>query len=253
MAKTYAPAFNNIAVDGEGFVMAVTYDAAASDMIFRLNSKGENVIREEGNTYLIGDIHSNGNELSSQFVDIAVTDYGTYAVIDQARGRIFVYDFDGELLIAFGSLGNLKGQFKTPTGAAWLGNKLLISDSTLACTYVLAPTAFGDAMLNGSREYYNGNWDVALEYFKKAVTLNSNYEVGYTGIGKNYLMKDDYDNAMYYFKQGINREYYSKAYYGHRGLQLKDHFGIIAVIAVMPAARPSRPSIRLMMFANATR
>ncbi len=233
MAKTYAPAFNNVAIDGEGFVMAVTYDAAADDMIFRLNSKGENVIREEGNTWLIGDIISNGNEINSQFVDIAVTDYGTYAVVDQARGRIFIYDFDGELLIAFGSLGNLKGQLKTPTGAAWLGNKLLISDSTLACVYMLSPTAFGEAMLNGSREYYNGNWDTALTWFEKAVSLNSNYDVGYTGIGKNYLMKDEYEKALYYFKQGINREYYSKAYYGYRGIQLKDHFGIVAAVAVI--------------------
>ena len=178
MKKIFAPAFNNVAVDGEGFVMSVTYDSAASDMIFRLNSKGENVIRETGNTFLIGDILSNGNETSSQFVDIAVTDYGTYAVVDKARGRIFIYNFDGELLNAFGSLGNNKGQLKSPTGIAWLGNKLVVSDSMLGCVYILAPTAFGETMLRGSEEYYNGNWDEALVYFEKAVAFNSNYEVG---------------------------------------------------------------------------
>ncbi|MBO7401617.1 MAG: hypothetical protein J6U10_01350 [Lachnospiraceae bacterium] len=233
MKKIFAPAFNNVAVDGEGFVMSVTYDSAASDMIFRLNSKGENVIRETGNTFLIGDILSNGNETSSQFVDIAVTDYGTYAVVDKARGRIFIYNFDGELLNAFGSLGNNKGQLKSPTGIAWLGNKLVVSDSMLGCVYILAPTAFGETMLRGSEEYYNGNWDEALVYFEKAVAFNSNYEVGYTGIGKNYLMKDDYETAIYYFKLGNNREYYSKAYYGHRGNKLRQYFFIVAGVMVL--------------------
>ena len=35
MAKVYAPAFNNIALDGEGFVMAVTYDLSALNSPFR--------------------------------------------------------------------------------------------------------------------------------------------------------------------------------------------------------------------------
>lgn len=231
MSKSLAPAFNNVTIDGEGFVMAVTYDSAAQDSVFRLNSKGENVLREEGNTTVIGDIRNQGE--FSQFVDIAVTDYGVYAVVDQRRGRIFIYDFDGEQLIAFGSLGNLKGQLKTPTGIAWLGQKLVVTDSTLCCAYILAPTSFGKAMLSGSEAYYKGNWDEALGYFQTAVSYNSNYEVGFTGIGKNYLMKDEYEKAMYYFKMGGARKYYSKAFYGYRGLWLKAHFRIIAVIFVV--------------------
>ncbi|SFC27216.1 hypothetical protein [Butyrivibrio sp. YAB3001] len=231
MGKTLAPAFNNVAIDGEGFVMAVTYDSAATDMIFRLNSKGENVVREEGNTYLKGDVRAIENP--SQFVDLAVTDYGVFAALDQQRGRIFIYDFDGEQLIAFGSLGNLKGEFKTPTGISWLGQKLVVTDSTLECAYILAPTSFGKAMLSGSEEYYRGNWDAALGYFEQAVKYNANYEVGYVGIGKNYLMKDEYEKALYYFKLGGARKYYSKAYYGYRGLWLRAHFRIIAVIFVV--------------------
>lgn len=233
MSKTFAPAFNNIAVDGEGFVMAVTYDSAATDMIFRLNAKGANVIREEGNTWLIGDVTRKTDAQSSAFVDIAVTDYGVYAVLDKTMGRIFIYDFDGELLNAFGSLGNLKGQLQTPTGIAWLNDKLVVTDSTLRCAYILSPSEFGSTILNGSREYYNGNWDGALVYFEEAVKLNSNYEVAYTGIGKNYLMKNEYSSAMYYFKYGNNRTYYSKAYYGYRGQQMKKYFGVIAAVFVV--------------------
>lgn len=231
MSKVYAPAFNNITLDGEGFVMAVTYDLSASDMVFRLNSKGENVLREEGNTFVVGDIWSmSSSDTGSQFVDIAVTDFGTYALLDRSKGRIFLYNFDGELLNAFGSMGNLKGEFKNPTSIAWLGDKLVVTDNTLNCAYILTPTAFGKAVLEGNEHYYFGRWDDALVSFRQALALNANYEAAYSGIGKNYLMKDDYETAMYYFKMGNNRTFYSKAYNGYRGEWLERHFLLIMIL-----------------------
>lgn len=231
MSKTYAPAFNNITLDGEGFIMAVTYDTSAADMVFRLNSNGKNVLREEGNTFVTGEIWNlHGDDQGSRFVDIAVTDYGTYALIDRAHGRIFLYNFDGELLNVFGTIGNLKGEFKDPSGIAWLGDKLVISDKTLKCAYILAPTQFGQAVLNGNRCYYNGRWDDALVHFEKAIGLNVNYDVAYSGIGKNYLMKSEYKKAMEYFKLGQNRTFYSKAYNGYRSEMLEKYFPVIMVI-----------------------
>lgn len=231
MAKTYAPAFNNVAIDGEGFVMAVTFDSAAKDMVFRLSSSGKNVLREEGNTLVEGDIHSMNGE-DTQFVDIAVTKYGTYALLDKGKGRIFLYDFDGQILGVMGSLGNVNGEFKTPTGIAWLGDKLVVTDSTLKCAYILAPTDFGRACLGASEKYYYGKWEEALTLFQEALRLNANYEIAYVGIGKNYLMKDDYKTAMYYFKLGNNKTFYSQAYNGYRSEELRDHFGIVAVVFV---------------------
>lgn len=233
MSKTYAPAFNNIALDGEGFVMAVTYDTSAADMVFRLNSKGENVLREEGNTFVTGEIWSlHSDDQGSRFVDIAVTDYGTYALIDRAHGRIFLYNFDGELINVFGTVGNLKGEFKDPSGIAWLGDKLVVSDKTLKCAYVMAPTEFGKAVLDGNRCYYNGRWDDALVHFEKAIKFNVNYDVAYSGIGKNYLMKSEYKKAMEYFKLGQNRTFYSKAYNGYRSEMLEKYFPLVMVIFI---------------------
>lgn len=232
MSKSYAPAFHNIAVDGEGFVMAVTYDSSAQDMVFRLNAKGENVLREEGNTLVVGDIYTMDSGEHSQFVDLAVTDYGLYALLDKRDGRIFIYDFDGVLLNVFGTNGNSTGEFKQASSIAWLGDRLVVTDSSYRCAYVLHPTEFGSAMLQASEEYYNGNWDVALNHFRTTLTLCTNYEVAYAGIGKNYLMQEEYEKAMYYFKQGNNRDYYSEAYYGYRGEQIEEKFPIIAIIVL---------------------
>lgn len=234
MSKTYAPAFNNVALDGEGFVMAVTYDSSAADMVFRLNSKGENVLREEGNISVSGEIWSlHSSDSGSKFVDIAVTDYGTYALVDKSFGRIFLYNFDGELLNVFGTLGNLKGEFRDPSGIAWLGDKLVVSDRTLKCAYILTPTEFGQAVLDGNRCYYNGDWDEALVHFEKAVKLNVNYDVAYSGIGKNYLMKSEYKKAMEYFKLGQNRVFYSKAYNGYRSEMLEKYFPVVMTVFIL--------------------
>lgn len=239
MTKTYAPAFNNVALDGEGFVMAVTSDAAANQMVFRLNFAGANVLREMGNTPVVGDL---GSTETSAFTDIAVTPFGAYAVLDKTNGRVFLYNFDGELLSANGSMGNISGQYRTPTGIAWLDyttdegeevTKLLISDSGLKCVYIYDLTDFGRALLNASEAYYAGEWDTATAHFEEVLRLCSNLETAYTGIGKNKLMQEEYEEAMRYFKLGNNHEFYSKAYKGYRTIVMKENFGVIAVVAVV--------------------
>lgn len=230
MGKTYAPAFNNVALDGEGFIMAVTSDSAANKSVFRLNFAGANVLREMGNTPVVGDI---GTTTTSAFTDIAVTPYGAYAVLDKTRGRVFLYNFDGELLTVFGSMGSSAGQFKNPTGIAWLGDKLVITDSGLKCVYIYEPTDFGLALMNASEAYYAGKWDEATAHFEEVLRLCGNLETAYTGIGKNKLMQEEYEEAMRYFTLGNNREFYSKAYKGYRTIVMKENFGVIAAIAVV--------------------
>ena len=230
MGKTFAPAFNNITLDGEGFVMAVTSDGAANQMVFRLNFAGANVLREMGSQPVVGDLRTLN---TSAFTDIAVKPYGTYAVADKTNGHIFLYNFDGELLTVFGSKGTQKGQFKKISSIAWLGDKLIIGDSELDCAYVYEPTEFGTALLKAGEAYYNGDWDEATAYYEEVLRLCANLETAYVGIGKNKLMQEDYEGAMYNFELGNNREFYSKAYKAHRSIVMKDNFGVIAAIAVV--------------------
>lgn len=231
MGKTYAPAFNNVALDGEGFVMAVTSDLSANQSVFRLNFQGKNVLREMGSLPVVGDLQTPGTTATT-FVDIAVKPYGTYAVLDKAYGHVFIYNFDGELLSVFGTKGNLQGEFKTPSSIAWLGDQLIIGDSDLKCAYILEPTEFGQALLSANEAYYYGRWEEATACFEQVLRLCSNMETAYVGIGKNLLMQEQYEEAMNYFKLGNNREFYSKAYKGYRSEVMRDNFGVIAVIAV---------------------
>lgn len=244
MRKVLAPSFNNIELDGEGFIYTTTFDASAKDKVFRLNPKGENVLRQEGYFPVIGDINLEDIKNSikppeSKFVDIAVTDYGLYALLDRNNGRIFIYNFDGELLNIFGQTGFMKGEFNEPTSIAWFGNNLIVTDKQMKSAYVFKPTYIGEIMLKASESYYNGKWDKSKELLEEATKLNSNLDIAYNNIGKSYLMEEDYEKAMYYFKLSKDRKYYSKAFNGYRSNWIKENFIwifsvlILSVVAIM--------------------
>lgn len=225
MQKVFAPSFNNIAIDGEGLIYATTFDPSAQDKVFRFNSKGENVLMEEGYFPVIGDLYSFGlNELRSQFVDIAISDYGVYALLDRTRGKVFLYNFQGDLMNIFGSSGNLKGQVREPTAIAWQGDRLVVTDRQFALAYIYRPTAFGEAALQAEKNYYYGNWEEAGRDFEETLKYNANYDIAYTGVGRNYLMQDAYEKAMYYLKLGNSRAYYSRAYAGYRNIFIQNNF-----------------------------
>lgn len=221
MKKVFAPSFNNLNFDSEGLIYATTYDPSAKDMVFRFNSKGENVLMQRGAFPVIGDLLGKD---SSQFVDVAVSDYGVYALLDKRMGRIFLYNFEGDLMNITNSSGNLKGNVKDPTAIAWLGDKLIVSDKQLGCAYLFQPTEFGQSALDAEKQYYNGKWEEAGKDFEKTLKQNANYDLAYTGVGRNYLMQDVYDKAMYYFKLGNSRGYYSQAYNGYRNLFIQKNF-----------------------------
>ena len=237
MAKTFAPSFSNLDIDREGFVYAVSADSASEKMIFRFNAKGENVIREEGYTKLRGDLTRFfiNRTVSSAFTGIAVRDSGAYAVVDRSYGRVFVYDFDGYLLTVFSRLGDITGDLREPSAVEWNGYDILVSDKNLDRVYVYTPTAFGRAALLAAEFYSAGDWEQATQYFEEAVRLNANFFAGYSGLGLNYLMKQDYGTALCYFKMAGDTAMYSQAYKGYRGVWIQKHFALFIVLALLLA------------------
>lgn len=234
MSKTYAPAFSNVQADKEGFVYAVTLDTASKEMVFRFNSNGENVLRKFGYSTTIGDLPSKSSESYSisTFADIAVNDFGVYAVLDTVKNRVFVYNFDGNLLSIFGGKGSTKGTFSNPTSIAWMGDDLIVGDENLATAFVFKTTDFGKLILGAENKYYNGDFAGAAEDYTKIVAMNANYDHAYVSIGKNLLMQDEYEEAMYYFKLGNDKTYYSTAFTGFRNLVLQKYFFLLAIVVV---------------------
>lgn len=234
MTKVYAPAFSNLHVDQEGFVYAVTVDTASKEMVFRFNSNGENVLRKFGYSEQLGDLPGGIDDTftMSTFTDIAVNEYGVYAILDTVKNRVFVYNFDGNLLSIFGGEGSTKGTFANPTSIAWMGNDLIIGDENLSSAFIYKTTDFGDLILAAEQKYYTGDFEGAAVLYQDAVAMNANYDHAYVSIGKNVLMQDEYKEAMYYFRLGNDKTYYSTAFMGYRNLIMQKYFFVLAIVVV---------------------
>ena len=228
-------------IDEDGFVygsISAKIDSAIA--IRRLNPMGEDVLRRTGNWDPIGDIDTvvvAGAEVSTQFVDICVHNNGAYSALDQLRGRVFTYDSDGNLLYVFGGIGNSYGELQTPVAIDRLPDgRYAVLDSGLAQVVLYEPCEYALWIEKAVTAQDKRQYEQAEEYWRKILTMTTNSELAYVGVGKALYRQGFYKEAMKYFKLGNNREQYSKAFKEYRRELFKVSFTYIiwgvVVIAV---------------------
>ena len=243
------PEFINITMDKDGFLYATSYpdaeDATAKNMIKAINTSGKDVLRRNGYVEPNGDAvflsaHSNKNVTlgASTLTAIAVNPDGFYSVTDAKRGRIFTYDTEGNLLYISGEKGTLSNSINQPVAIRYLTIEavegktekqelVLVVDKTSKSIISFSTSSFGALVNEATKLYLENKIIEAEEVWREVVKMNSNYELGYVGIGKSLLRLEKFEEAMKYFKLGHNAAYYSKAYQQYRDIILKDNFGII--------------------------
>lgn len=238
--------YSNIFVDDENFVYATINNLTdedhrnGADAIRRLNPTGTDVLRRLSHYDIIGDIATDN---WSSFCDVAATDYGCYYVLDDAGGKVFAYDYDGNCLFVFGKKGIKEGNVQKPSAIALTENEdeILILDSNLGNIVVYDITEYGQHILDAIRFNDKGDSEAATREWNEVLKCNSNNELAYIGLGKSYLNAGDNKKAMEYFKLGNSRKYYTKAFYYYRKETMEANFGkamlfigiIIAVVIVI--------------------
>lgn len=207
--------YTNVAIDRMGFVFAVSGSSDRNDAVIkRLNPKGKDVLRRNGYIPTVGDLVE--GKIYSVLVDVAVHQSGLYAVVDSITGRVFMYDADGNLVIAFGGKGEILGHVMVPVALDFLGDRLLLLDSYTCTVQCFKLTAFGRAVHEATMAVQTGDYDIADQKWREALQYNANYDLAYIGLGKTALQSGRYKEAVSYFKLAENRDYYSKAYQRYR-------------------------------------
>lgn len=229
--------FTGMEIDADGFVYATNIDAEGEQSVRRLNPSGEDVI-QKGATSLSGDLFwrlSGTYSGASRIVDVVVRGKGIYTILDSARGRVFTYDHEGNLLYIFGGLGSQEGTFTTPTAIDTIGEEILVLDANKNLVDKFKPTKYGSLINQAVGLRYDGDETQAVECWKEVLKLDSNFELAYVGIGKSLLAAGQNREAMDFFKNGNNKQYYSIAYKRYRNEILKDNLNFIltAVIVVI--------------------
>lgn len=238
--------FTSMAVDVTGTFIYTTSNAIQTDkgaindktMIKKINPAGKDVLRKNGYSEPKGDIIYIASSVdvtipsgATRFVGIDVNQYGIYTALDTKLGRLFTYDNEGNLLYISGGLGKQITALNNPIAIQYYDDeKILVLDKGSKTVLLFEPTEIGGIINKAAIYEYLGETELAAEEWKKVVRLNANYEYAYVGIGKDYMVKKDYNTALEYFKLGANKKYYSKAFKLYRDANIKKYFPTAMII-----------------------
>jgi len=234
--------YNNIAMDSDGFVYATSYMSANQSgnltPVKRLNAMGQDILVRNGYADPVGDLSFTEEAYGgvagfSRLIDVVAFNNDSYACFDRARGRIFMYDFQGNLLYAFGGLGNKEGYFLMPVAIDRMGDSIFALDSRTAAITRFDLTTYGELINLALNEYKAGRYDSSADVWEKVLKMNGNFDFAYIGIGRSALRQGDYLKAMEYYKLKQFREGYGKAFQLYRKQWMEEHLGIIMLVLLL--------------------
>ncbi len=238
--------FNNLTVDEDGFVYATINFTDGADQkeqlsniekkeatyspVKKLNSMGIEIMKRNGffdpGGEVINQLEATKQPVS-KIIDVAIGDEGTWSIFDAARQRIFTYDQNGNLLFAFGNVGDQLGNIKN--GIAMTYQPVLNEDVTdyVDYSYNLAilgssemgiaitiynPTEYCEMIMKAIHNENAHKYDSTIDYWQDVLTRNNNFDLAYIGIGKALYNLGEYEEAMEMLKSAYETEYYALAF-----------------------------------------
>ena len=261
--------YNNIALDEEGFLFVTLAPSdlaqveaelrgAAPDekgaLVRRLNMLGSDILDRDGygppsGDYDVFDVSADATYTGvSKIVDVACGENGTYALLDNNRKHIFVYNNEGYLLYAFSGPDVTAGGVRTPSSIEMGGGYLYVLDAGSNAILAFRLSAFGKAVNDALSAENAGEFTLAGEKWQQVLDMSGGYDLAYRGLGKTAYQQKDYKTALAHFEACGDGAWYSKAY-----MQLRKDFiarytapflaaaiGLAAVIAAVKISRRIR-------------
>ena len=246
--------YNNVDINERGFIYATIYENALVSSVASaitskstagtyapcklLNPAGDEIMRRNGFWPPAGEIDFKNEYISksdakpSRVEDVACGPEQTWSIIDVNRSKIYTYDYDGNLLFAFGDTGDQLGNILNGICAIeYQGDKLLIleggSDPKIV---VYNRTEYGDVLISALRYQNERQYDKAIETWKEILMRNSNYDAAYIGIGDSLARSGAYEESLQYYKSAYDTANYSIAYKEMRKEWMSKFFLLIPVI-----------------------
>ena len=225
--------FNNISINEEGFIYVTTssIDENKQQSAIRsksksgdyapvkmLNANGDEIMRRNGFYPPSGEVDISTSSTdgsirgSSKIIDVAIGPEKTWSIIDEKRNKIFTYDFDGNLLWAFGDSGTQLGNLSSIEAIAYQGDTLLVLDKTNDNITVYKRTEYGDVVISALANENNRNYDLAIDDWMEILKRNSNFDTAYIGIGDSLYRSGEYEESLEYFKAAYDTAGYSNSY-----------------------------------------
>ncbi|MBQ8345613.1 MAG: YIP1 family protein, partial [Clostridia bacterium] len=234
-SATFTPTeFNNITLTGD-FIYVTTSTIEDDDVqssitsrsksgdfapVKMLNAAGSEIMRRNGFYPPSGEIflskNNNADEIYgvSKVVDVAVGPENTWSIIDQKRSKVFTYDYDGNLLFAFGDFGQQLGMITQNglAGITYQEDKMILLDSVAESFTVYERTPYGNILISALQHQNERRYDLSMEDWTEILKRNTNFDTAYIGIGNALYRNGQYEAAIEYFQAAYDTANYSLAY-----------------------------------------
>lgn len=228
--KSIPTEYSAIMVDSTGFI-GLTTQSTTADPISRMNHAGTNIFSSKQNVPAGDEVYS---LVASSFVDLAEDTAGNYLALDNQRGRIFIYNKDGDFLGCFGGSGTQKGAFYSTASIEVIEEEVAVVDISRNTIEFFKPTEFGKSVFTGFAKINSGDYAAAKPYFEKVVEMCSSYLPAHLNLGRIAYWEGDFSAAAEKFKYVDDSAYYSLAYKQIRTTAINDNFIlVVALIAVV--------------------
>ncbi|MCL2638124.1 MAG: hypothetical protein FWD48_07085 [Oscillospiraceae bacterium] len=234
--------YNNVALDHEGFVYTTLSTFSGNpfdaDPVRRLNAVGTDILVRNG---MFGDSSPAGDwywsslggvDGPSHFADVVTFENDGYVCLDRKRGRLFAYDFQGNLLYVFGGRGNMDGRFVDPIALDRMGTSLFVLDARTSAITRFNHTEYGSFIDRAMNYYYEGRYDESAAMWDEVLKLNGNYDLAFIGKGRAALRNEQYYEAMKFYEAKYDRESYGKAFQLYRKEWIEANITTILVIII---------------------
>jgi DNA-binding beta-propeller fold protein YncE len=246
--------FNNISINknkGLVYVTTSTIDEGAVEGAIKgkdkkgtnspvklLNANGSEIMRRNGFWMPAGEIDFSSRSTDeitgvSTIIDAAVGPEDTWSIIDEKRNRIYTYDFDGNLLFAFGDNGTMLGNLGSIEAVAYQGTNMLILDKTNDNITVFQRTEYGDILLDAIAAEATQDFDLAISLWTDVLKRNSNFDSAYVGIGQAMYRNKDYANSLTYFESAYDTDNWSNSYKEIRKEWMSTYFLLLLLLIVV--------------------
>ncbi len=248
--------YNNIDINERGFIYATIYATELESQMMNavttqskegtfapcklLNPAGDEIMRRNGFWPPAGEVDY-GNVYdkqtykgASKISDVACGPEQTWTVVDEKRNKLYTYDYDGNLLFAFGDSGSQLGNLKEIKSVTYQGDSLLVLDGSGTNQHITVfnRTEYGDVLIRALRHQNERKYDLAIEDWKEILMRNSNYDAAYIGIGQSLFRSGEYEEALEYYKSAYDVDNYSVAYKELRKEWMSKFFLLIPVFVV---------------------
>ena len=110
---------------------------------------------------------------------------------------------------------------------------MIVLDDERSQILIFEPTEYTKLIWTALEHYDKGEYAEAEAAWRKILEQNANYDLAYTGIGRSLLLREEFEEAMYYFKHGNNRNGYSLAFQEYRKMRLEENFGLLMTVVIL--------------------